>query len=85
MVRSEDARTLRRGEHRGMDDVPVPSERKRQVLELVAAGFATKQIAARLGISTAAVDKHLRQLFRRYGVPNRAALVGAAYRRAHIA
>jgi DNA-binding CsgD family transcriptional regulator len=85
MVRSEDARTLRRRQDRRMDEVPFPSERKRQVLELVAAGHATKQIAARLGISTAAVDKHLRQLFRRYGVPNRAALVGAAYRRAHIA
>jgi DNA-binding CsgD family transcriptional regulator len=69
---------------RRMDEVPVPSGRKRQVIELVAAGFATKEIAAQLGISSAAVDKHLRQLFRRYRVPNRAALVGAAYRRAHI-
>jgi DNA-binding CsgD family transcriptional regulator len=85
MVRSEDARTSRPDEDRRVDQVPAPSARKRQVLELVAAGYATKQIAARLGISTAAVDKHLRQLFRRYGVPNRAALVGAAYRRAHIA
>ena len=85
MVRSEDARTWIRREHRRMDDVALPTARKRQVLELVAAGYATKQIAARLGISTAAVDKHLRQLFRRYGVPNRAALVGAAFRRAHIA
>jgi len=69
---------------RRMDEVPVPSARKRQVIELVAAGYATKEIAALLGISSAAVDKHLRQLFRRYRVPNRAALVGAAYRRAHI-
>jgi DNA-binding CsgD family transcriptional regulator len=67
-----------------MDDVPVPNERKRQVLVLIAAGYATKQIAAEMGISGAAVEKHLRQLFRRYGVPNRAALVGAAYRRSHI-
>ena len=85
MVRTDDARLEQRVQHRGMDEVPVPSSRKREVLELVAAGYATKQIAARLSISTAAVDKHLRQLFRRYGVPNRAALVGAAYRRAHIA
>ena len=69
---------------RRVNDVPAPSVRKRQVMELVADGYATKQIAARLGISSAAVDKHLRQLFRRYGVPNRAALVGAAYRRSHI-
>jgi DNA-binding NarL/FixJ family response regulator len=66
-------------------DITAPTRRKREVLELVADGYATKQIAARLGISSAAVEKHLRQLFRRYGVPNRAALVCAAFRRAHLA
>ena len=85
MVRSGDAHTRRGADHHGVDDVPVPSARKLQILQLVAAGFPTKEIAGRLGISTAAVDKHLRQLFRRYRVPNRAALVGAAYRKAHIA
>ena len=65
-------------------DIAAPTRRKKQVLELVALGYATKQIAAELGISGAAVDKHLRQLFRRYAVPNRAALVGAAFRRAHL-
>jgi DNA-binding NarL/FixJ family response regulator len=65
-------------------EIGLPTRRKREVLELVADGYATKQIAARLGISDAAVDKHLRQLFRRYGVPNRAALVCAAFRRAHL-
>jgi DNA-binding CsgD family transcriptional regulator len=65
-------------------DIAAPTRRKKQVLELVAAGYATKQIAAELGISGAAVDKHLRQLFRRYAVPNRAALVGAAFRHAHL-
>jgi len=69
---------------RRVDDVPAPSARKRQVMELVAAGLPTKDIAARLGVSPAAIDKHLRQLFRRYRVPNRAALVGAALRRSHI-
>jgi DNA-binding CsgD family transcriptional regulator len=68
----------------GVTDIAAPTRRKKQVLELVAAGYATKQIAAELGISGAAVDKHLRQLFRRYAVPNRAALVGAAFRRAHL-
>jgi DNA-binding NarL/FixJ family response regulator len=65
-------------------ELGLPTRRKREVLELVADGYATKQIAARLGISDAAVDKHLRQLFRRYGVANRAALVCAAFRRAHL-
>jgi two-component system nitrate/nitrite response regulator NarL len=67
-----------------MTEIAAPTSRKRQVLELVAAGYATKQIAAELGISAAAVDKHLRQLFRRYAVPNRAALVSAAFRHAHL-
>jgi len=67
-----------------VSDVASPSRRKREVLELIADGYATKQIAARLGISDATVEKHLRQLFRRYGVPNRAALVCAAFRRAHL-
>ena len=85
MVRSEDVRTRRVTHDRAVDDVPIPTARKREILELIAAGHPTKEIAGRLGISAAAVDKHLRQLFRRYGVPNRAALVGAAFRRAHIA
>ncbi len=61
------------------------SARKRQVLQLVAAGQANKQIAASLGITIWAVEKHLRQLYRRYGVPNRAALVDAAHRRGELA
>jgi len=64
--------------------VPLPSKRKREVLRLVAAGYANKEIAAHLGITSWAVEKHLRQLFRRYAVPNRAALVFAAYRAGHL-
>ncbi len=67
-----------------MAKIAAPTSRKREILDLVADGCATKEIARRLGISTAAVDKHLRQLFRRYGVPNRAALVSAAFRHAHL-
>ena len=67
-----------------MAEIAAPTTRKREILELVAAGYATKEIAGALGISSAAVDKHLRQLFRRYAVPNRAALVGAAFRRSHL-
>jgi len=67
-----------------MPDPSAPTRRKREVLELVADGYATKQIASLLGISDATVEKHLRQMFRRYGVPNRAALVCAAFRLAHL-
>jgi DNA-binding NarL/FixJ family response regulator len=67
-----------------MATVAPPSRRKREVLELIADGYANKQIAERLGITDATVEKHLRQMFRHYGVPNRAALVCAAFRRAHL-
>lgn len=62
-----------------------PSRRKYLVLELVAAGHANKEIAASLGVTPWAIEKHLRQLFRQYDVPNRAALVCAAFRCGHLA
>jgi DNA-binding CsgD family transcriptional regulator len=51
--------------------------RQLEVIALVAQGLATKEIASRLGVSEAAVKKHLAHLMARYGVPNRAALVRA--------
>lgn len=48
------------------------------VLRLVAEGYVTKQIAARLAISEPSVKKRLSHLMRHYSVPNRAALVRAA-------
>lgn len=62
----------------------VPSARKCEVLALVAAGCANKEIARRLGVTPWAIEKHLRQLFRFYRVPNRAALVRAALRSGHL-
>lgn len=46
---------------------------------MVAEGLPTKVIAARLGVSEAAVKKHLAHLMARYDVPNRAALVRAGF------
>ena len=69
---------------RGHDGGVLRSARKREVLELVAAGYATKEIASRFGLTPWAIEKQLRLLFREYGVPNRAALVGAAFRRGDI-
>ncbi len=65
-------------------DREAPSARKREVLTLVAAGCPNKEIASRLGVTPWAVEKHLRQLFRWYGVPNRAALVRVALRDGHL-
>lgn len=62
----------------------MPSARKRQVLALVAAGWSNKQIAARLGVTSWAIEKHLRELYRWYRVPNRAALTRVALRSGHL-
>jgi DNA-binding NarL/FixJ family response regulator len=47
------------------------SEREREVLALVAAGLANKQIARRLGISEKTVKAHLTRVFREIGVFDR--------------
>lgn len=83
MVSSRHVRVVRRGHDRRVNG-DVPSARKREVLALVAAGFANKEIAGRLGVTPWAVEKHLRQLFRWYGVPNRTALVRVALRSGHV-
>jgi len=51
---------------------------QQQVLQCVAEGCATKEIAALLGMSTTGVKKHLEKLRYRYGVTNRVALLVAA-------
>jgi DNA-binding NarL/FixJ family response regulator len=47
------------------------SEREKQVLRLVAAGLANKQIARRLGIAESTVKVHTGNIFRRIGVTDR--------------
>lgn len=49
----------------------VLSEREREVLALVAAGLANKQIATRLEISEKTVKSHLTRIFREIGVFDR--------------
>jgi DNA-binding NarL/FixJ family response regulator len=46
-------------------------EREKQVLRLVAAGLANKQIARRLGIAESTVKVHTGNIFRRIGVTDR--------------
>lgn len=66
------AREVLRGRARA---VPGPAgdltERERDVLRLVAAGLANKQIATRLGIREGTVKAHLGSAFQRIGVSDR--------------
>jgi LuxR family transcriptional regulator, transcriptional regulator of spore coat protein len=54
------------------------TQRQRSVVNFVAQGYGTKEIAVLLGISVHGVKKHVESLLRRYGVSNRPALVMAA-------
>jgi DNA-binding NarL/FixJ family response regulator len=49
--------------------------RQRQIMALVARGASDKEIGGVLGISTATAQKHVTNLLRRLGAPNRAAAV----------
>ena len=57
------------------------SEREREVLALLGAGVANKQIAFRLGISPKTVKSHLSHIFRQIGVNDR--LQAALWARRH--
>jgi DNA-binding NarL/FixJ family response regulator len=50
--------------------------RQREIIGLIAAGATDKEVGAALGIRTATAQKHVANLLRRLGVPNRAAAVG---------
>lgn len=58
------------------------SQREKQVLQLVAAGSSSKQIAAELSISENTVETHRRRLLQKFGVNNSTALIQEAHRRA---
>jgi DNA-binding NarL/FixJ family response regulator len=58
------------------------SEREKQVLRLVAAGLANKQIARRLGIAESTVKVHTGNIFRRIGVADRTS--AALWAREHL-
>jgi DNA-binding NarL/FixJ family response regulator len=54
--------------------------RQREVLQLVAEGLISKEIAERLGLSVKTVESHRAQLMKRLGVSNVTGLVRAAIR-----
>ncbi|PPL14407.1 response regulator transcription factor, partial [Microterricola pindariensis] len=53
--------------------------RELQVLRLAASGLTNKAIASELDVSVRTVDRHMSELFRRLGVPSRAAATAYAY------
>jgi PAS domain S-box-containing protein len=55
------------------------SRREIDVLEGVAEGLSSSDVARRLGLSTQGVEYHVRKLMELFGVPNRPALVGRVY------
>ncbi len=54
--------------------------REQQVLELIAEGLSNREIAAQLGISTRTAQKHVENLFKKFGVHDRTELVTHAFR-----
>lgn len=54
------------------------SPRQLEILELLAKGNSDRRIAEQLGLSAYAIDYHMRQLRRHFGVRNRIQLVNAA-------
>jgi DNA-binding CsgD family transcriptional regulator len=60
------------------------SERELEVLRLVAEGLTDPQVANRLYISPRTVGFHLRSIYRKLGVPSRAAATREAARRSLI-
>ena len=57
------------------------TERERQVLGALAEGRTSKEIAARLVLSTKTVENHRARILEKLGVANTAAAIGLAFRR----
>lgn len=66
---------------RERDDRPALSPREHEILERTASGASAPEIAGELQISTATVKTHLRHLYEKLGVSERAAAVAEAMRR----
>ncbi|MBX3147998.1 MAG: response regulator transcription factor [Gemmatimonadales bacterium] len=60
--------------------LPILSQRQSEIVRYIGSGFATKQIAARMGISPHTVSCYLRRLMTRVRVHTRAELVVWAVR-----
>jgi DNA-binding CsgD family transcriptional regulator len=67
-----------KGHIRGASATRLLTPREKDVLSLVAQGFAGKQVARHLGISPKTVEQHKTRIFSKLGVPNQAAAVSVA-------
>jgi DNA-binding NarL/FixJ family response regulator len=65
---------------RGAPDTPALTPRLREILQLVALGASTKDIAARLNLSVKTVESHRAELMNRLGIRDVAGLVRYAIR-----
>lgn len=67
-----------------LNATPKLTCRELEILELVADGYSTPAIAARLSVSPATIKAHLASLYEKLGVSDRAAAVAQGFRRGII-
>jgi DNA-binding NarL/FixJ family response regulator len=82
-------KTIRRGKQTRAGSEPVSATqpltlREAEVLQLVAEGFATKQVAAELGLSIKTIDKHRQQIMDKLGIHEVAGLTRYAVSKAMV-
>jgi two-component system, NarL family, nitrate/nitrite response regulator NarL len=65
---------------RGMKSDVGLTDREHEALRLLAKGLPTKRMAIQMGISTASVDTHLKNVYRKLGVNNRGEAVNVGLR-----
>ncbi len=74
VLAEEAEREQRRLAARGPRKGDVLTKRERQIAELAKTGLTSKEIAARLMLSSRTVDDHLAHVYRKLGVSTRTAL-----------
>jgi DNA-binding CsgD family transcriptional regulator len=67
-------RTRQRLADSGSDPLSALTVREHEIARLAAAGLSSRDIAAQLHVSPRTVDTHLSRVYRKLGVPSRAAL-----------
>lgn len=63
---------------KGKSNVPILTQREKEVLNLIAEGYTNHQIADKLFISPHTIDSHRKNLLNKFEVKNTAALINSA-------